>query len=176
MTDERTTDGPAGGDPIGAAINEKAKRMMIGILAGCGVDVTKFDVQRLETDPAELNSLMSSVWAMYARAASVLNEWRRELEEREQTYEATYARAYFVACEMLPPKATEGAKKIWVLLEAPEVERAAAKVREVNYLVNMHKAARKALEIRCDMLQSINKLAIAEWDRVHVHLNKGDQT
>lgn len=162
-------------DQAHAAVSAQAKSTMLGILAECGVDRGEFEsVNDGELQIAELSKVMGRIWVTHARAAALEEEWRKALEARKHESEALFARSYFLAAETLGKGATETAKRNWIVENKSEVVAAEEKIREAEYMTSMVKAARRSIEIRVDMLQSLNKLKVSEMERLHVHLRAGE--
>jgi hypothetical protein len=157
-------------DPVSGAINERARAALLGIMRESGINPEELEQGDGELGPNELANLMGRVWAMHARAAAYEEQWRHELELRKRDGEAVYARAYFVAAERLGKGATETAKRNYIVENSPDVTGGEERVFEADYMTSMAKAARRSIEFRIDMLQSINKLKVSELDRLHVHL------
>jgi len=165
-----------GEDPL-APVVEQSRRILRGMLEACGVDVDRFDAMAdSDIGLGELSETMGKIWTMFARACSIEEEWQKKLEILEQDKEAVYARAYAEAILETGPKSTETAKKNWIVENFDEMGDINTEIIEIKYMKGQAKAARKALEIRCNMLQSMNKLKLTEMERMHIHLNtQGNQ-
>lgn len=154
-------------------INARADRMLLSILEDAGISREHFEavVAGRELSLVELAELMASAWAVHARVAAREEEWATEVESRKRTLEAAGARSYVEASSALP-KGTETAKRNWIVSNCANVVTLEESVAEADYLARMHRAARKSLEQRCDMLQSINKLKVAEMSRLGINIGK----
>lgn len=154
-----------GQDRVISEIQKRADEMLTSILLDAGIPPEQFEaaLSGQEIPVSELARMMGTAWAAHARVAARTEEWARESDSRERAYNVAYAREYFLAAKA-NPKATEAAKKNWVISNSTEIGELEANVAEAQYLAAIHKAARKSLEVRCDMLQSLNKLKVAEWN------------
>jgi len=154
-------------DPSFRQASEAAKLTLHAVLRECGVDIDRFEGPAdSELQIEDLQNLLGRAWTMLARASSLKEQWRKKLAEREEDYELQFANAYSKAGEELPPKATETAKKNWIIQNDSSVKERKGAVAEAKYLVGMCESAVKSLETRCHMLQSINKLRITEMERL----------
>lgn len=162
--------------PLFRTLNERAKATIAEILTECGVDAERFlAAGDGELEGQDLRNAMGSVWVQHARAASLEKVWLRQQEEQQSEYDRLFAGAYFNADDILGPKATEGKKKHWVILNTPEVVEAESLLAQTRFIASMCGVARKSLEIRVNTLQSINKLIVAELENLHVHLDSGSE-
>lgn len=154
-----------GQDRAISEVQRRADEMLASILLDAGIPPEQFEaaLQGQELSVSELARMMGTAWAAHARVAARTEEWVRESESRERAYNVAYAREYFLAAKA-NPKATEAAKKNWIISNSSEIGELEAGVAEAQYLAAIHKASRKSLEVRCDMLQSVNKLKVAEWN------------
>jgi len=156
-------------DPL-EELSAQSRATLMGFLGQCGVDIMEFEgVSDGDVSIAGLNSIMGRIWTMHARACALEEEIKRKIELIKQEMESLFARAYSEASIALP-KGTETAKKNWIRENKPGLRNLEDRIIASEYLNGMAKAARKALETRSSMLQSINKLKVSELDRLHVHI------
>jgi hypothetical protein len=157
-----------------AGVHSRADRMLLSILEDAGIPREHFEAISAggaDVSLEELAGMMEGAWAVHARVAAREEEWATEVEDRKRTLEAEGARAYVEATGALP-KGTETAKRNWIVSNCANVTALEGRVAEADYLRRMHKAARKSLEERCDLLQSINKLKVAEMSRLGINVGK----
>jgi len=148
--------------------------VMLAILRHCGVDEEKFMANADSDIPImELKKVMGSVWVMHARASALVKQYLKKIAEEKKALESVYASAYSEASVSMP-KATETAKKNWIIENFPNIVESERSINDFEYMVGMCDAARKALEIRSVMLQSVNKLTVSELEHLHVHLDEGE--
>jgi len=160
-----------------AGVHSRADRMLLAILEDAGIPREHFEAVAVgggDITLDELAGLMEGAWAVHARVAAREEEWAAEVDDRKRVLEAETARAYVEATGALP-KGTETAKRNWIVSNCLNVTALEARVAEADYLNRMHKAARKSLEQRCDMLQSINKLKVAEMSRLGINIGKAPE-
>jgi multidrug resistance efflux pump len=118
---------------------------------------------------ADLENRMGMAWASLARISAMEEEARHSCAVLRGQIEQENAMAYEqIAASM--PKATETAKKNAILTQHGDIARAEERILELDHRTALLKGIRHALEIRVDMLQSINKLKVCEMDRIHAHL------
>lgn len=161
--------------PIFKTFSEQACGMIAEILTECGVDTARYLAHGDGgLDGQELRNAMGSVAIQHARAASMEKVLLRQQENVQESYDRLYATAYFNADSVLGPKATEAKKNNWVKLNAPEITEIQTDLAQTRFLTSMCGVARKSIEIRVNMLQSINKLNVSEMENLHAHLDSGD--
>jgi len=154
-------------DPL-RVVSEQARGTLLRMLEECGIDTERFEgLADSELSLEELSNTMGKVWAFYGRACSIEEEWKKKHETLKLDREGVFARAYAEAAMAAGPKSTETAKKNWIVENWTELGEIDRQIIEIEYLMGMMKAARKALEFRCNMLQSVNKLKITEMEKIH---------